>query len=445
MTTRLPLRIEPLPGEWWRSYLRRVADAYGVHPFDLMGRLHGIGAVERRHIRWSGIAMSDTAAGKVGAIVNLSPSEVQAMHLSAYDGSVLDFGQLTPVAFDPSVAFTADRLPLGGVGPLVKVTRDRYCLKCLERDPGYRAKSWRLQVHLVGTRHRVLLTSNAEPADDVTVSEDAVDSQSEVLFRLTPSVQNAAFFDHLHAQLLSSIGPWKSCLERLAQETPRSVLDAFRLSVTRVMSPGYPDYQGFADWPSTSAARHLRAPDSLAFDASLHLFPHLLPMHLFTDGISDLLHRPLIRQARAMAAVGAAMCATGHPLGVAVQLLPERRRGTTSAMLLNHLVQVEREGRAEQFWTSCAEVATQLIRESVDFRYREKVCVDESAYVIARSAEPSAYPRTIRTWLVDQWACTYTSSNVRPSVRDGSIEYFDRRFGPGMRAALERLLAESAA
>ena len=51
----------------------------------------------------------------------------------------------------------------------------------------------------------------------------------------------------------------------------------------------------------------------------------------------------------------------------------------------------------------------------------------------------------VRTWLVDQWACTYTSSRIRPSILDRSIEDFDRRFGPTMRTALERLSAERAA
>ncbi|WP_344061628.1 TniQ family protein [Nostocoides vanveenii] len=444
MTTRLPLRVEPMPDEWWRSYLLRVAANCGVHPFDLMARVHGIGRARRRHLRWSGIAMTESAATEAGSVVNLKAGEIQAMHLSRYDGSALDFTHLTPEAFDPALTVAADRLPLGGVGPLVKATLDRYCVQCVVEAPGYRAMSWRLQVHLACTRHHLRLASDASNAGDA-VSRDVVETQAAVLSRLAPSAENQGFFQHLHAQLVSEIGPWRSSLDRRVQETPEAVLEAFGLAVARVMSPGYPDYQGFAHWPSLSAARHLRPPDSLAYDRSLHVFPHLLPMHHFTHGLADLLHRPQIRQARAMAAVGAAMCATGHPLGVAVRLLPERRRGTTSAMLLNHLVQLEREGRAEQFWRSCAEAATQLIRESVDYRHREKVCGDENAYVIARSAEPSAYPRTIRTWLVDQWACTYTSSNVRPSVRDGSIEYFDRNFGPGMRAALERLLAERAA
>jgi len=90
-------------------------------------------------------------------------------------------------------------------------------------------------------------------------------------------------------------------------------------------------------------------------------------------------------------------------------------------------------------------VAQQLLREDTNYRHRELVCNDEDVYLVATAAEPSAYVRTIRTWLVDQWACTYTSSNVRPSVQDGSIEHFDRRYGTGMRAALERFLLERAA
>lgn len=101
-------------------------------------------------------------------------------------------------------------------------------------------------------------------------------------------------------------------------------------------------------------------------------------------------------------------------------------------------VSLEDEGRAEQFWRLCENAAVELLREGVDYRHREQVCYDDGAYLAATSAEPAAYVRTVRTWLVDQWACTYTSSNVRPSVRDGSIEHFDRQYGPGMRSALEQ-------
>lgn len=66
VTTRLPLRVEPLPGEWWRSYIVRVADIYGVQPLSVLERVHGIARVDRRHFRWSGIALSEAAARDAG-------------------------------------------------------------------------------------------------------------------------------------------------------------------------------------------------------------------------------------------------------------------------------------------------------------------------------------------------------------------------------------------
>ncbi len=132
--------------------------------------------------------------------------------------------------------------------------------------------------------------------------------------------------------------------------------------------------------------------------------------------------------------------AAGRTLHAAAEGLPSRRRATTSALFLENLIQLEKEGRAEQFWSLCAAAAIELLRKGTNYRRRELVCNDEDLYLVATAAEPSAYVRTVRTWLVDQWACTYTSSNVRPSVLDGTIEHFDGLYGPGMREALERFL-----
>ena len=455
MTTRLPLRVEPLPGEWWTGYVGRVSATYGVHPFSLLRRIYGIDTVDRRHLRWAGIAMPDAVAKDVASTVNLEPSEIQAMHLSAYDGSALRFTGAARHVLGPLNASIVNRLPLADAGALVKATSDRFCPNCAATNPLYRAMSWRLQVHLVCIKHRVLLNTgtSADTAGagaihapiDASIDASIVDSQGEVLDRLAPGEENAAFFDDLDAQLTSFDGDWKRLLYLILQATPHRALDAFQLAVTRVLTPGYPDHQGIGDWSPRAAARHLRPPEPMTFTGPLHCFPHLLPTHPFTRGLSDLLHRAPIRNARAIGALGATMFATGQVLHAAAELLPTRRRVSTSATFLDHLIALEREGRAEQFWSLCAAAAEELIQEGVDYRHRELVCNDEQAYLAATAAEPSAYARTVRTWLVDQWACTYTSSNVRPSVRDGSIEHFDRQFGPGMRAALQRLLQELAA
>lgn len=446
MSGRLPLSIEPMPGEWWRSYLVRVADCYGVHPFALVRRLYDTDTATRRHLRWTGIALSEQAAERVGAIVNLCPSQVGAMHLSAYDGSVLDFGGKPSSAFDPIAAGPLDRLTLEIVGPLVTSTTDRFCPICIEASPSYRASSWRLLVHLVCTTHQVLLTT-AGPKSFPPIAASGADTtrQRVVLERLHPSPANALFFEHLAEQLLFSVGGRWGKLARQVNERPEAALDVVLLAVDRVRSPGYPDYQGLSEWSTLTAAKYLQAPQPLILDAPTRHFPHLLPMHVYGGGLSDLLHRAPVRLSRALASVGAVMAATGRDLHSAATHLPDRRRIVAESNFLRHLIQLEREGRAERFWDLCGDAARQLIRDAVDYRVRERVCRDEDKYRACVAAEPSAYPRTIRTWLVDQWACTYTSSNVRPSVRDGSIESFDRRFGPGMRAALERLVDVGAA
>lgn len=445
MTTRLPLRIDPLPGEWWRGYLQRIGLVYGVHQNDLLRRVEGPGAADRRSQRWSGIAVTDARAVSLAAVLNLRAEEVHAMQLSAFDGSALKFGDLT-TKLDPGFAHSVEALPLRAVGPLVKVTHDRYCPQCVWEIPGYRAMSWRLHVHLVCTRHRIFLKSGpAGVGAGPVVVDEHVDRQSEVLSRLAPSTENASFFAHLEAQLrmlwTGKHGGWT----RIVEESPRAALEAFSVAVARVDSPGYPDYQGFGTWSTVKAARFLRAPVPMGLVGRQHNFPHLLPMHVFVRGLSDLLHANLIQGARAIAAVAVFMVATGQELQAAIQILPERYREAAKRRLLKHLIQLDEEGRAEQFWTLCEAAAAELTREDVDYRHREHLCHQEHVYETARAAEPSAYCRTIRTWLVDQWACTYTSHNVRPSVSDGSIEHYDRLYGAGMRVALGRHFEESAA
>lgn len=228
------------------------------------------------------------------------------------------------------------------------------------------------------------------------------------------------------------------------RESPEAVLASFTTAVQMALSPGYPAYQGLTEWSSARAAKALRPPRSLRVTGSTSRFPHLLPTNLFTAGLSDLLHTADVRTARAISAVGALMSATGAGLSTACELLPQIR-ATTSVRFLNHLIALEGEGRAERFWSLSETAAAELLTEDVDYRRREQLCCDDEAYLAATAAEPSAYARTIRTWLVDQWACTYTSSNIRPSVRDGSIEHFDRLYGPGMRSALEHHFRRTAA
>lgn len=445
MTAPLPLRIDPMAGEWWRGYMRRVATTYGVTPRDLMRPTGAISNHARRDDRWSGIAATHETVDRLAAYLRLEPAEVSAMHLSAYDGSVLRFTKSDHRALDALLPSERRRLPDSRIGDLVAAQLDRWCPHCERQNPGSRAMSWRLQAHLVCRHHRVILRSGDLPGPEWPVPDEALEAQLEVLSRLGPSPEHADFFAHLHAQLARSVDPPRGVWNHALETAPERTLEAFSVAVQRVTTPGYPDYQGLATWPVPIAAGFVRSPRTPRVSSWPNVFPHLLPTELFVLGLSDLLEGAPIREARTVAAIGATLSVTDESLRDAVQLLPERRRHAATGAFVRHLVRLEQHGQAERFWQLCRRSGLALTQESVDYRARELLCHDERLHEAARTAEPAAYPRTIWTWLVDQWACTFTTSNIRPSVRDGSIEHYDRQFGAGMRAAIARFVTGAAA
>lgn len=91
MTTRLPIRIEPLPGEWWRGYVTRVASCYGVQPRALLSSVPGATVLTRQGLTWSGTVATPEAIRELAHAFRLDPREVDRMHLSAFNGSALGF------------------------------------------------------------------------------------------------------------------------------------------------------------------------------------------------------------------------------------------------------------------------------------------------------------------------------------------------------------------
>jgi hypothetical protein len=89
VTTRLPIRIEPLPGEWWRGYVMRVASCYGVQPRALLSSVPGATVLTRQGLTWSGTVATPEAIRELAHAFRLDPHEVDRMHLSAFNGSAL--------------------------------------------------------------------------------------------------------------------------------------------------------------------------------------------------------------------------------------------------------------------------------------------------------------------------------------------------------------------
>ena len=162
MTTRLPLRIEPLPGEWWRGYVCRVAVRYGVLPRALLSRVEGATVLTRNGMTWSGTVATEEATQRLAHAFRLEPEEVARMHLSAFTGSALRFDDQDRDHFDPTSPHRAAKHPTQRIGLIVSGVQDRWCPGCIARAPGFRAMTWRLQAQLICVQHSELLVIISE-------------------------------------------------------------------------------------------------------------------------------------------------------------------------------------------------------------------------------------------------------------------------------------------
>lgn len=185
------------------------------------------------------------------------------MQLSAFHGSALNFACRCIPPLQSREGLGAVSTPAHSSRPLVKATSDRLCPGCVEGAPGYRASSWRLQVHVVCTQHRTPLTVHADSAEDSAIDDAVCDSQDEVLRRLGRPKRTQPSST---SSMINSIQPW-DCGEgtRSGKRTGlrsrylRSFVDPWRR-----LAHGYPDYQGFGDSPVPRAIRHLRPAHMLA-------------------------------------------------------------------------------------------------------------------------------------------------------------------------------------
>ena len=163
MTTRLPIRIEPLPGEWWRGYVIRVASCYGVQPRALLSSVPGATVLTRQGLTWSGTVATPEAIRELAYAFRLDPHEVDRMHLSAFNGSALGFADRDRALFDPTSPHRANKHPTQKIGLIVSGVHDRWCRKCVAEAPGFRGLSWRLQTQLICVEHGEVLAMNEQP------------------------------------------------------------------------------------------------------------------------------------------------------------------------------------------------------------------------------------------------------------------------------------------
>ena len=446
----LPLRLRPFPGESWLGYTKRLAKFNGGTWTRLMSPLYPV-SDRRPHYPltaiMSGVASTPTTIQTFARYFGLTTAAIEGMHLSRFAGSAISLSPTDYEAFDPLLASRRDTtLVMHHLGLVAPVREPRACPECLAESPQLELLTWRLGWHLVCVKHRALITRiSDETHPRMEVRDEHIRAQQCILNRLTVRLANQVFFTRLDDAATHLLG--RAAYVGVFQN-PESLARALPDLVDIVDDPGYPLARGLVSDPEGPLpARHLLyAPTCSARDlcSEPNWFPRLLPLRHLLPDLADLCEAASPRQARVTGAVAVHMATFGTSLAQAGETLaPGRPRyiGGTARLLLR----IEDRGRLEKFWSAVDRAAHAIQREGINYRAREAAAIDPGVFVAATTAEPTAHRRMIRTWLVDQWACAFTStSNARPSVRNGLIEDFDRRFGTAMTQAIEQHLERAA-
>ncbi|WP_335989444.1 TniQ family protein [Glycomyces sp. MUSA5-2] len=143
MTRRLAVLVEPAPGEAFYSWLVRLGDFLQI-PVGHLPRLLGLECASYEPVRprYFGITLTAASRAELTAATGLGAAAIDAMHLTAFHGTVLDLHDIT-AAMDQS-HYAAQSFK-------------RACPDCLAESGGVWQLWWQLAFAAVCPRHRLLL------------------------------------------------------------------------------------------------------------------------------------------------------------------------------------------------------------------------------------------------------------------------------------------------
>ncbi|MEI2775390.1 MAG: TniQ family protein [Tetrasphaera sp.] len=438
---RLPIRIPPVDGESWLGYTHRVAAFYHLPWRTLMRHLilNDPHSLRYWHMpRLAGYAATTPTRETFAAFFRLEPSEVADMHLSRYHGSALDFPAQLTLALDPlSTETDPANASLGSIGRLVSVRKPRGCPDCLRGRPDHRPLSWHLTFH-VACVHHGLLHVPLDRHTPIPADTNTIDAQALILQRLTPHPENRRFFTTLELILTARVAQGRP--HRLNAKTT-SLAEALPEVVPLAADPDPSIALSYA-LDTTNRLGHITLPRISTEPVDPRWIPPLLPTRHLIPHLADLLYPLPIRRAREVAACAARMSLTGESATAACSVLGQRP--TTPAAIHHTLRRLQSQGRLGHFLDATGRASHALLGEQIDYPQRalhasrpDLIAVANQIVIVASGMAKS--------WLVDQWACTYTSSRERTTSRDGRLENYDREHGPAITAALETILNREAA
>lgn len=422
---RLPVRTDPLPGEFWTGYVQRVAAEFGATWADVMSPV--LLGQDVGKARWhSGVCVSTASAERLGSYFRLEAGEVAAMHLEAvFGGSALVVDERARAQFDPwpTVSPRVDHLPLTTCGPVRNRDRRVSCPLCCSGTPGLLRLEWQVVWFPACEEHGVLLSQDG--GEPVAAEPEVLQAQRTVRARLTANRRNRWFFEHLTALTRSMLGVGHR--GSLIRRSPAEVAEVLPVAVRGVQAEGFPRSQGLVGCSvvagrlrqqSIGAAQLLRPPTSLRrsrgrrVQRPVEMLPRRLPRSLFAGTISDLLDDAAesVISSRSVpeqvAAVTVAMVVTGQDAQSTVEGLfevgPRISRGMAEDVLVA-LAEVERHGRLEGYWAAIRSAAQVVEREGVDYRER-RVLLDSSYFTWRVLRAEVAPPMVVWTWLAHEWA-----------------------------------------
>ena len=425
MPEPLPVRTDPLPGEFWGGYLQRVATRFGITSESLLRPL-GVGGSARDRPRtaapWpslAGVCVLPTSARELAAYLRIDPTEVAAMHLETAIGSPwVNVSDRHRHALDVLNRCGSDGLRTQCAGPIWSSTVDVRCPRCWEQRPGLVKAVWRIATMPACRDHGELLEVSGR-REAAAASPSLLDAQEQLTSWATGPIADRRWrFELVETGLRRASPTGNLRLAEIADRLPGAVLNAAGV--------GYPHAQGLVNADATWAQRRriprephylLRAPEQLRRaerTSRLHQHPVRIPATLVPGPLNDLLITAVEKlpwgehlqpPPERIAAIGSAMIRFGCPLAMASggsDNLPGDPPNIDHRVLTTLCI-IEQEGRLERFWQVCADLTQRLVAENIDYDQRFET-LDDGRFVGSVFRSSGVDYAVAATWLFNEWA-----------------------------------------
>jgi len=418
---RLPLRVDPYPGEAWEGYLNRVAARYRVSRLDLMPRVLPA-PLHRRHwgVLDGGMAMTPKTAERFGAYFNLAADEVLAMQ---YATVLQDYDPIPDnhvPSFDPVCVRLADErsrwswIAAGQPSLDMRAVSVRLrCTACQAEQPGFMALLWKFTWHPACLRHELILVPHNR-RESVPAPERVLSFQRDLLRGMHDGRGR-----EVHLALQSGVEFLTGRCREPATEIGRITYSTDTLPRAWRCATEGPDMadlhqHGIVSGMDAALDALLRyLPDAIAIrDRPAEWFPDLLPLHLYVPDLSDRMDAVSVTRGRLLIGRLIETVSWGRDWGDRLM----RGAGRIQAgHLLELLADIESDGGIDEFWWAVARAAQRLRQEDVHYGRRVH-------YLGTRRHDPRRRgevfdPRWRGEDLWRYWACAFTGADW-PAIDD---------------------------